>query len=98
MTINDSTKTALREAIDKEIPYVAAFIEDGIATTYSSGVTTSTVLEAISHLILQIVVHNLGEEEKPEQYAELLSYAIDYVYDHAMVLLDRMVTFSNTAN
>jgi hypothetical protein len=98
MTINESTKEALMEAMNKDVPYVAAFIEDGIATTYSSGSTTSDVLNAIAHLLLQIVVHNLEDDPTEEELTELILYALEYIQEHTLILLDDMMHFSDMAN
>lgn len=98
MTIKTSTKDALDEAVAKDIPYIAAFIEDGIATTYSSGSNTREILRATSHALLQIILHNEEKELTVEDQIELVVFATEIIKEQTLELLEKVHTFSETAN
>jgi hypothetical protein len=101
MTIKTSTKLALSEAVAKDVPYVAAFIEDGIATTYSSGTKTSEVLSVVAHALFQVVMHAMDDERLEElelDHETTLEYALEHVGTQAFNLLEQMRSFSHTAN
>ena len=101
MTINESTKEALDQAVDLKVPFIAAFIENGIATTFSSGVNLEEVLKAFSHGLIQVLLKTVEDREEDvgeAEYIAMITMIADYIKDEAVDIIYDTLSFSNTAN
>lgn len=97
-TVHSLSKEAMELAREEHIPFVAAFIEEGVASSYSSAEETRDVLRAMAHALFQIILHSYTPIQSDEEYYLAANEGANLIKEEAGYLIDHMLKFDDSAN